>query len=440
MKWFFRISTGLLFFLLIGLPAYAALDIKGQILVDTYYYHQDPEGFARPGYAGLKTHAGTGGRAGIPFGTVTQADARNQTYLELNHSTALRFHWTNEQGLGAFTAIYMNVEPAQASGTDAGFKVGVSTAFLYYDIFKNLRLTVGRGGFTQVFSPYDPTTLMGYDGVCKVQGLGFGNINSKYQNNIRLTYKLPMIASLDIAFLAPRMTSDTEAGFVSKVGTGVDNNSRIPKIEVGIPLAYRGSWGHIKVTPSVMYLKQQFSNVAAGDDSITSYGLSLGGEIRVLGARLMAEYNYGQNLWNAAKTGQATCYPFKYEYITGGMRGAMGARVLNNQVYDSKTHGFWVQLGYNILNRVEPTIFYGRTQTTRDMPTAPAPSPASDKYGDSDFSTQMYGFNIPIKIRPNFHVVPEFMVYDSGNSNKINGTMFNFGKEWLAGIQWRLFF
>ncbi len=60
--------------------------------------------------------------------------------------------------------------------------------------------------------------------------------------------------------------------------------------------------------------------------------------------------------------------------------------------------------------------------------------------GTTNYTTKMYGFNMPIKIKPNFHVVPEFMVYDSGNSNVINGRVLDFGKEWLAGVQWRLFF
>ncbi len=450
MKGLLRISAGLICFLVMSVPTWAALDIKGQVFFDTYYYHQDAQGFSRPGYSvvpNMKTQPGSGGIAGIPAGTTTQAEDRNQTYLELNHATALRFHWTNEQGLGAFIATYMNAEPTQALGTDAGFKVGVSTAFLYYDIIKDLRLTVGRGGFTQVFSPYDPSTLMGYDGVCKVQGLGFGNINSKYQNSIRLTYKLPMIATLDLALLDPKMTGDTEVaaggpGFVPVAGTAIDNNSRIPKVELAVPLAIGGKWGFVQVTPSAMYLKQQFNNVASGDDSVTSYGLSMGANAKIFGVKVMAEYNYGQNLWNAGKPGQATVYAFKYEYITGGMRSAMGGRIFNGQMYDAKTHAFWIQAGYDILNRVEPTLFYGRHNTKRDMPDAPSPSPLTGvpAYGNSDYTTQMYGANVLIKIRPNFHVVPEFMMYDSGSSGRINGTDYDFGKEWLAGVQWRLYF
>lgn len=449
MKKLLSLSIGVLIsVLMMNIPVWAAVDIGGQVFFDSYYYHQDSQGFGRPYYPGQKTQPGTGGIGGVKVGTTSKADDRKQTYFDLNHATALRFHWTNQQGLGAFIVTYMNADPAQSSvgGADPGFKVGVSVATIYYDIIKDLRLTIGRGGVTQVFSPFDPHTYMGYDGVCKVEGLGYGNINSKYQDGIRLTYKpIPMVA-LDLSVFNPRLTADTELmggpGFKAKTGTAIDNVSRIPKVEFGVPITIGGTWGRVAFTPSVMYLKQQFNNVASGDDSITSYGLSAGGLVEVFGAKLMAEYNYGQNLYSASRIGEATVYPFKYEYITGGLRNVMGARAYNGTIYDAKTHSFWVQLGYNIMGRVAPTVFYGRNTTKRDMPTAPSPSPATgiDAYGDSDFTTQMYGINAPITITKNFKIVPEYMVYNNGGSNKINGTEYDFGKEWLAGVQFQLTF
>lgn len=449
MKRLLGLCIGILMTVVImSMPVCAAVDIGGQVFFDTYYYHQDKEGFSRTGWTGVKTQPGSGGLGGIPKGSVANSDDRNQTYMDLNHATALRFHWFNQEGLGMFTVIYMNADPGQSAGTDPGFKVGVSIATLYYDIFKDLRLTVGRGGFTQVFSPFDPQTYMGYDGVCKVEGLGYGNINSKYQDGIRLTYKFVPFAAIDVEFLMPRLTADTEVmggpGFVAKAGQSIDNVSKIPKIEVGLPFTYAGSWGKVAFTPSAMYLKQQFNNVAAGDDSATSYGLSAGAMIDIFGVKLMGEYNYGQNLYTASRIGEATVYPFKYEYITGGFRNAMGARVLNSALYDSKTHAFWVQAGYNIMGRVAPTVFYGRNQTKRDMPDAfvpgNIPKGLDPNYGNTDFTTQFYGINIPVTITKNFKVVPEFMIYDNGSSNKVNGVEYNYGKEWLAGVEFQLTF
>lgn len=433
MKRLFCLGMGVFFIFIMNIPAWAAVDIGGQVFFDTYYYHQDKQGYGRAGYPAMKTQPGSGGYGGIPVGGTTTADDRNQTYFDLNHATALRFNWTSEKGIGFNSAVYFNTDPAQSVGTDAGFKVGVSVAVLYYDITNDLRLAVGRGGYTEVFSPYNPTTYMGYDGVCKVEGLGYGNINSKYEDMIRFTYKLGEMAKLDLAFGMPRLTSDADSTLTARTGNAIDNVSKIPKIEFGVPLTFGGSWGKVSVTPSAMFLRQQFNNVASGDDSITSYGLSVGGSFELGGLKLVGEYNYGQNLWNAARSGESTCYPFKYELITGGLRGATAARAYSGTLYDSKTNAFWLQLGYNIAGRVSPTVFYGRNNTMRDMP-------AATGYGDSDFTTQMYGVNIPITITKNLSIVPEFMIYDDGSSNKINGTTYDFGKEWLAGVEFRLFF
>jgi len=449
MKKVFRLSVVLLFIFILNLPALAALDINGQVFFDMYYYHQDKEGFARPYYwtaAGMKTQPGSGGVAGIPVGQRSSADDRYQTYFDLNHASSLRFHWTNEEGLGAFTVLYMNAEPYQSQGTDPGFHVGVSIVNLYYDVTKNLRITAGKGGATEIFSPYNPYTTMGYDSICKVELLGYGNINSKYANNLRFTYKFNPMVALDFGLFNPKLLADTELmggpGFVAKTGTSIDNDSKIPKIEVSVPLNFTGDWGQVSVTPSAMYLKQQFGNVSSGDDSVTSYGLSLGGKAALFGFTLMGEYNYGQNLYSASRVGEAQVYPFKYEYITGGIRNAMGARAYAGQVYDAKTNAFWIQLGYTILGRVTPTLYYGRENTNRDMPTGPSPSPSTgiDPYGDTSVTTQAYGISIPIKVTKLLTVVPEYMIYDNGNSNKINGTTYDFGKEWVAGVQFRLHF
>lgn len=418
-------------------PAEAVVEISGRVFVDSYFYHQDKEGYGREGYPVTKTQPGSGGIGGIAEGGTTAAEDRNQGYLDLNHATHLRFHWKNEEGLGALSVAYMNADPAQSVNTDPGFNVGVSIAVLYFYLSKQFRVTAGKGGATQVFSPFDPETYMGYDGVCKVEALGYGNINSKYQNNIRLTYHFIPEAALDFAFLMPRLTADSEtmggAGFVAEEGTDLENVSTLPKVELGIPITLESNWAKLKFTPSAMYLKQEFANVASKDDSITSYGLSAGASMEVGGLELTAEFNHGQNLFNAARVGEATVYPFKYELIVGGLRGVMSARVYDGEIYDSTTNAGWVQLGYNIADRVKPTLFYGMNNTTRDMPTA-------EGYGNSDFTTRMYGVNLPITLTENLKMVPEYMVYDNGDSNEINGTTYDFGQEWLAGLELQLSF
>ncbi len=444
MKSLFRIVIASLLLLSVSAPAWAAVDISGAIFFDSYFYHQDKEGFARTGYTALKTTPGSGGLGGIPFGSTAAADDRNQTYFDLNHASHLRFLWTNQEGLGAMTVIYMNGDPVQQTAGDAGFKVGTSVVVLYYDVNKNLRLTVGKGGFTEVFSPFNPTTYMGYDGVAKVEGLGYGNINSKYENNIRVTYKVTPWMALDFALVDPRMVADSEVGFSANAGTAVDNVTKIPKMEFGIPMTFVKGSVKAAVTPSFYWMKSEFSNVApGGEDTVDSYGASLGGSVSVGKLKLAGEINYGQNLWDAARSGISTCYPFKFELITGGLRSIMGAKfsTIDKKVHDSKTVAGWAQLGYQI-GRVTPTLFYGRNESYRDMPTGPV----GTSQGDAAFQTQMYGINAPIEITKNFKVVPEYMVYDNGHSNKLVASTdtapkyYDFGKEWLAGVEFILAF
>jgi len=76
------------------------------------------------------------------------------------------------------------------------------------------------------------------------------------------------------------------------------------------------------------------------------------------------------------------------------------------------------------------------------MPIAKSPAVALgvDSYGDTSFKTQMYGINMPVTVTKNFIVSPEFMIYDNGKENRINGVDYDFGKEWLAGVQFRVLF
>lgn len=444
MKRFLKVTGfALVMTCLLGTAAWAAVDINGAVYFDAYYYHQDKEGFARPGWttSSLQTTPGSGGLGGIPVGATAAAEDRNQTFFDLNHSTHLRFHWTNTEGsLGAVLSIYMNGDPAQSSSTDAGFKVGTSVAYLYYNINKNLRLQAGKGGADSVWSPLSPSTLMGYDGVAKVTGLGYGNVSGTYANNVRLTYRVNNNVTLNFSLSDPRMTADEDAGFGRVTGTTVENVTKIPKLEFSAPLTFRKAG--LRVIPSFFYLKSEFSNVEdGGEDSIVSYGASLGASFERAGLKLRAEYNYGQNFWNAARSGIYTNYPFKYEYIAGGLRGVTAAKysTIDKKVYDSKTQAFWMQAGYT-MGIVTPTLFYGRNDSERDMPSGALGQ------GDAEFTTQMYGINVPIAIKKNFFIVPEFMVYDNGDDNKIvsssatSPSIYDFGKEWLAGVQFRLFF
>ncbi len=454
MKNIVRLGLAILLISVTAVPAMAKLDIGGAVIADCYYYQQDKEGFAYvpPGSTGSRTTPGSGGLAGFPDGYESDEEDRVSTYFDLNHATHLRFRWSTEHGVGMYFTPYMNGDPSQSaqtkdlSGYKVGFRVGVSNVVGWWDITPKLRIIAGKGGYETIFSPDDPGTSMGYDGVSKVRGLGYGNINSNYQNGVRFTYNFTPSVSLKLGLLESRLTDNNSPNDVvetyllslgvdlvptpyhdkplllAETGTIADNNTVLPKLELALPMSFVGHGMSLLLTPSLMYLEQTFDNIAPGaDDSILSYGYALGAQLRVGKFSFITEVNIGQNMKNAARIGTSQCYPFKSEYTA--IANIQAARADDTgKVYDSETIAGWVEVNYNI-GKFQPSLYYGRHEVKRDMPGA-----------DSEATTQFYGFNCRIHLAKHFILKPEFMIYDNGDG-KLLGTDYEFGQETLAGTQ-----
>lgn len=427
--------------------ALAAVDIGGYIAFDLYYYQQDKEGFAfvPPGSEADRTTPGSGGLAGFPEGYTSDEADRESLYFDLNHSSHIRFRWTSENGVGIFMSPYMHGDPSQSgdAGNKYGFKVGIANAVGWWDITGKLRLIAGKGGYETIFSDYSPGTTMGYDGIGKVLGYGYGNIGSSFQNGVRFTYKFTNNFQAKLGLLESRLTSNELPAPIpyltyvpyhpypllpAQPGTVVDNNTILPKIEIALPVSFKIGSALLNISPSGMYLKQTFDNVAAGaDDSITSYGLSLGASVKVKAFQLKTEINYGQNLYNAGRIGVATTYPFKSEYAPsiGYIQAARADAT--GKIQDSELIAGWVEVNYQI-GKFKPALYYGRAEVSRDLPNA-----------DNEATTQFYGFNCSIQLINHFYLVPEAMVYDNGDG-KLMGTNYDFGKELVVGTQLKWLF
>lgn len=453
-------------------PAFATVDIGGYLCFDLYYYQQDVEGFA---YDSGRTTPGSGGLSGFPDGYTTLEDDRHATYFDLNHSTSIRFSWTSDNGVGLYITPYMQGDPSQ-SGKDSntydsakhGFKVGIANAVGWWDITSQLRIIAGKGGYETIFSDYSPGTTMGYDGVGKVIGYGYGNIGSSFQNGVRFTYKINKNFQVKLGLLESRLTADvlppddfvdalppylqTPEGsriafglfpyhpyplLLTEPGTRADNNTVLPKFEVAVPISFKVGPALVNLSPNGMYLQQTFDNIADGaDDTITSYGLSLGASVKIKAFELKTEINYGQNLYNAGRTGVATTYPFKAEYAPtiGYIQSARTDA--NGKIHDSELLAGWVEVNYKI-GKFKPALFYGRQEVSRDMPASPyAPGLANL---NSEATTQFYGFNCSINLTNHFYLVPEIMIYDNGDGMLL-GQHYSFGKELMAGTQFKWLF
>lgn len=421
--------------------ALAAFDAGGSVAMDMYYYKQDKAGFGGGRTAGTGTPC-TGGFAGINNSWQTVEDDRKATFIDFSRTSTLWFRWMNEGGSGLFVLPVLGGDANQASGTGQ-LNIGFVQAFGWWKVTPEFTIAVGKGT-PDIFSPLDPGTQMGYDAVGKVTGLGYGNINSKYQNGVKLTYTFGSRVAVNLGIFESRLTDPNNSNYTavgpfigfkkSSTKAIVDNVTVLPKFDISVPVTF----GKTKIIPSAMYLRQSFDNVAPGaDDKITTYGLSLAGETELSIFRLRGELNYGQNWMNAAKVNVSTSFPFKSEYLPhlGYAQSAMADA--NGMIHDSKDLAFWLQAGL-LLGRFKPSVIYGYQTAKRDIPGK-----------EANVKTQMYGIVCPIEITKNLTVTPEVMIYDNGGNNDfvhlyragatgyVKSDNYDCGKELMAGVQVR---
>lgn len=392
--------------------AWAAFEAGGSVAVDFMYYSQDKEGFG--GDKGVARKGGTpttAGYAGLNDDWTTVEKDRSATFVDFSKTSFLWFRWTTKTNDGLYVVPVLAGDARQATGTSS-LTVAFVSAYGWYRVTPALTIFLGKG-MPDIFSPYDPATYVGYDSIGKVTGLGYGNINSKYQNGLTIKYLFSPKVSLDFGFFESRLVDPNNSEYTSfgpyigfskdSADAKVDNVSTLPKVELSLPLMF----GRTKIVPSAMYLQQKFDNIAPdADDTITTYGVSLATEINIGNFQFMGEYNYGQNWYDAAKLNVNTSYPFKSEYVAalGWAQSAAGAS--DGKLYDAECMAYWLQGSFK-LGRFKPTLIYGNQTAKRDIPTQ-----------EVDVETQMYGVNCPIEITKHLKITPEFMIYDNGDSNK----------------------
>lgn len=406
--------------------AWAAFEAGGSVAVDFTYYSQDKEGFG--GDRGVDRKGATpttGGYAGLNDDWTTEEKDRGATFVDFSKTSYLWFRWSTETNDGLYVSPVLAGDSKQATGTGS-LTVAFVSAFGWYRVTPALTIAVGKG-MQDIFSPYDPATYVGYDSIGKVTGLGYGNINSKYQNGLKVKYVFSPKVTLNVGIFESRLIDPNNSEYTSfgpyigftkdSADTKVDNVTTLPKFELSMPLMF----GRTRIVPSAMYLEQKFDNIASGaDDTITTYGASLAAEINVGNFKLRGEYNVGQNWYDAAKLNVNTSYPFKSEYVAalGWAQSAAGNFLApDGKLYDAQCMAFWVQ-GRLKLSRFNPTLFYGNQTAKRDVPTQ-----------EVDIETKMYGVNCPIEITKHLKITPEYMIYDNGDSNKY----FHFGRLQATG-------
>jgi hypothetical protein len=263
---------------------------------------------------------------------------------------------------------------------------------------------------------------MGLDDAAKVIGIGYGEYYSGRFTQVRFQFKYPNnLGFLRIAMCDPRYKGASI--FTAKPGASVDNESSIPRFDVGSPLYF----GPVKLYPSFFWQKQTFDDVVStGDDSITIYGLSLGITAAIGPVMIAAEINSSQNIGLA----QGLYSPLAVASQGSISPGLTPTVDSNGSVADTNQLGWWIDLSFK-LGPATPHFIYGQMNGDRD---------AQPGLTSMDWKTYMAGVSVPIALAKGFSIRPELMVYSNGDDNEVGGTRYDLGKETLFGAQFQITF
>lgn len=371
MKKILAIGFAALLLVAFTVPAMAKVDVGGIIFTDFYYFSQENEN-----------------KAG-------DSSDYSATKIQVPNITRFKAKWTNENGVGMFIEFGIGDNTSGVQTTSGDANVSLRHAYGWWDVNPGFTLMVGHS--TTPFSPLTPTQLLGVrsPGGTHVIGIGFGEFYSGRFPQVRGTFKFSKNARLAIALVDPNVTG---SGFAAQAGTVSDNETKMPRIDIGVPLYF----GNVKLYPGLFYHEQTYDDVAAGqDDSITAWGVSLGVNAGFGPATITGEIQTGENWGN-----------------TRGLVGGIPANITAGKTNDSEALAGWIDVSFKFGNAT-PHILYGFNSEELKVAGTTV----------QDWTRTMYGVHVIVPVAKTFLIRPELMVYDYESGVGVDA-----GKQMIAGI------
>lgn len=328
-----------------------------------------------------------------------------RTRIELPSITRLRGLWTNEDDVEMFVELGIGGE----SGSTG---VNLRHAFGKWDFSTTGQLLAGHS--TSPFSPLFPSQAIGNNAEESFNvGKGYGEVSSGRAPQVRYTYKLlNSRGAVAVAFLDPNQDDEIEEEI-----EGV-RSSDLPRLDVGV--AYRAfNW---QIFPGFFFQQKDFDDVALSDDSVTSWGASLGAR----GGRgpfvLSAEVNLGENLRNAnLSLGESVASNTGGAFLFTDASG-------QTRIGDTEVVSWWVDGGYKFThNELQGTFHLVVGEMTSERLDGPR----------AEFESRMLGISVPIDlpwIAKGLRFRPEIFVYDNDNNGHDDITTQQ-GTQVLGGVQ-----
>ena len=332
--------------------------------------------------------------------------------IELPNMSRLRGKWTNEDDLTMYIEYGFGGSSA-ASGTK------LRHAWGKWDYSTTGQILAGHT--SSPFSPLFPSQTIGNNASESHNvGKGYGEVSSGRAPQIRYTYKfLNRRGALAVAIMDPNRSDNIDND------VGGEKSSTLPRIDIGMALRTY----NFQVFPGIFYQKSDYDDVNIDDDSVTSWGASLG----IKGGSgfwvYSAEVNRGKNMRNAnLSIGSSAASQAGGAYLYQDSNGL-------TKLADTDNTSAWFDVGYKFrVGEMKGTVHViaGRMESDR--------SDSGQDLIDLNYTSTMYGISVPIdlpRIAKGFRFRPEIFYYDNDNDNgtNIDNVIQVNGNEVIAGVQ-----
>jgi opacity protein-like surface antigen len=264
--------------------------------------------------------------------------------------------------------------------------------------------------------------------------VGFGNVHggstrtafkvlAQFSDMIRMEFQLldPDGEDVDLAIPA-------DPGVVGFTGANAREENQIPRIDISLPITLP----NFKIEPSFTWLKQEYDQVAPGnDDSFDIWGLCVGFRGGFGPLALAGEVTFGDNLGAG-------------NYNNGTINPGQPTTYLDNnaltRIADSEVLAFWFDVGYKFgPASIHGAFGWNRVQNDGD----PSIPKENGDAAEIDRTNLAYGIYVPINVAKGWTITPEYVIYDYGTDEfdqNANGLNEDFGKQSVLGVRFMLRF
>ncbi|MFQ3244462.1 MAG: hypothetical protein ACI9SP_001093 [Arenicella sp.] len=334
---------------------------------------------------------------------VSGKDDSTQFVSELANNSRFRVRWSNEDNVG----MYVELGLRDDNGTR------VRHAYGQWEINEHWQILAGKT--STPFSPLNPSVAM-----VRNSGQSVGNTNPSRQSQVRLTRKFQnRKGAVAISFSDPNGGPTLEDAITGDA-LG-DRESSIPRIDIGAAFS-NFNW---QVFPSAFYSDQSYTNIkgSGSDDSVTSWGASLGVKKGFGSVILTAEYGAGQNWGNTRMSTSGSSAGDNAGVFTLARNGA-------TSIADNDNQGGWVDLGFRFK--------HGETKGVIHIIAGELSSEVDDL--GIEYNSSMIGISVPIDlpwIARGFRIRPEVFIFDDDRTpSQLNASgVSQDSKQTIAGVQ-----